>query len=143
MKTLQIVVDTNVIVTGFMSRKGASYFLLQKLKDERWQTNLSAALVLEYEEVIRRQPSLSHLTETEIQNILEDLCSIAIRHHRLPFRWRPLGSDPDDDLVLELAIHSAADFIISYNKRHLSAAKRFGIDVVTPIEFLEKMGELK
>jgi putative PIN family toxin of toxin-antitoxin system len=143
MKVLQLVVDTNVIVTGFMSRRGASFALLQRFNDERWQINLSPALAFEYEETLRRTPELSYLTAKEIGEWIEDLCSIAKRHHRFPFRWRPLASDPDDDFVLELAINASADYIISYNERHLRAANKFGVQVVTPVGFLQAMGELK
>ncbi len=41
MKPYQIVVDTNVLISGLRSKLGASYKLLTMLKDERWQINVS------------------------------------------------------------------------------------------------------
>ena len=52
---VQIVVDTNVLVAAMRSRWGESNRLLRHLGDPRWQVNISAALILEYEEVLRRQ----------------------------------------------------------------------------------------
>ena len=46
----QIVIDTNVILAGLLSNKGASYKLLTILNDQRFQINVSATLVFEYEE---------------------------------------------------------------------------------------------
>ncbi len=62
------------------------------------------------------------------------------RHHAIHFRLRPELSDPDDEFLLELAVVSRCDFIVTYNLRHLRHAERFGITVVTPGEFLRTMG---
>lgn len=53
MKPYQIVVDTNVLVSGLRSKLGASYKLLSSLKDVRWQINVSTTLVFEYEEILK------------------------------------------------------------------------------------------
>ncbi|AKE64225.1 Protein of unknown function DUF132 [Microcystis aeruginosa NIES-2549] len=51
----QIVIDTNVILAGLLSNKGASYKLLTILNDQRFQINVSATLVFEYEEILKRE----------------------------------------------------------------------------------------
>jgi predicted nucleic acid-binding protein len=53
-----------------------------------------------------------------------------------------LARDPDDDFLLELAVRAQADFIVTYNTSDLLAAAQFGIALVTPKEFLQRMGEL-
>jgi predicted nucleic acid-binding protein len=63
--------------------------------------------------------------------------------HRLYFLWRPVASDPDDDLMLEAAIASHSDFIITFNKRDFPDSVRFGIrSCLTPKEFLILLKEL-
>jgi predicted nucleic acid-binding protein len=57
------------------------------------------------------------------------------------FLWRPILKDPQDDHVLEVAVESSAKFIVTYNRRDFMGAEKFGIKVVTPNEFLEKIGE--
>ena len=59
---LKVVMDTNVLIAGLRSRRGASFRLLELLGDARWQIHLSTALVLEYEEVARREAA--HLWAT-------------------------------------------------------------------------------
>jgi predicted nucleic acid-binding protein len=50
---------------------------------------------------------------------------------------RPLSPDPNDDMVLDLAINGRAEFLVTQNTRHFaSAAKRFGIPVLLPAECL-------
>jgi len=56
--------------------------------------------------------------------------------HRQYFLWRPVAADPDDDLVLEAAITSQSDFIVTFNKRDFPESPRFGIFCLTPKEFL-------
>jgi len=138
----QIVIDTNVIITGLKSRNGASFQLLRRLKDPRWQINLSTALVLEYEEQLNLSAHELNLSKREINEIIDGLCSIARLHKRLSFKWRPLSKDLDDDFILELAIHANADMIISYNKRDLAEAHKYGVQVVTPLAFLIETGDL-
>ena len=56
--------------------------------------------------------------------------------------WRPILPDPKDDFVLELAVESQSDFIITYNLRDFRGAESFGISVETPRDFLRRLGEI-
>lgn len=60
------------------------------------------------------------------------------------FLWRPQLSDSDDEMVLEAAINGKADGIVTHNKRDFeAAAKRFGIGVWSPGEFLQQLRQEK
>ena len=136
---VQIVIDTNVLVAAMRSRHGRSNELLRRLSDPRWQVNISATLLLEYEEVLGREAARGNFP-TEVPTILVDrFCAIA-RHHAIFFRWRPQLSDPDDEFLVDLAIRCQCDYIITFDRRHLAPAEFFGIRVVTPAIFLEIMG---
>jgi putative PIN family toxin of toxin-antitoxin system len=137
----QIVLDTNVLVAAFRSRRGASSKLLTLLNDPRWQINLSTPLVLEYEEVLKRPDLIEGFSNEAIDTFLDGLCAIA-NQHDIFYLWRPLARDPDDDFLLELAIRAQADFIVTYNASDLLPAAQFGIALVTAKEFLQQMGEL-
>jgi rRNA-processing protein FCF1 len=60
----QLVLDTNVLVSGLRSQQGASYKLLTLLNDQCWQLNISAALVFEYEEILKRDVALLNLNSS-------------------------------------------------------------------------------
>jgi hypothetical protein len=47
------------------------------------------------------------------------------------------------DLVLDAAITGGCDFVVSFNERHLRAAREFGIEVLKPAELLKLIGEIK
>jgi putative PIN family toxin of toxin-antitoxin system len=65
-KTLQIVIDTNVFVAAFRSRRGAANLLLDRLSDERWQINVSNALLSEYEDVLKRTEMNSFVSPLDV-----------------------------------------------------------------------------
>lgn len=62
--------------------------------------------------------------------------------HEIYFLWRPYLPDPQDDMVLELAVNAGCKYIVTYNKRDFRGTETFGIEVVTAKEFLEKIGAL-
>jgi putative PIN family toxin of toxin-antitoxin system len=137
----QIVLDTNVLIAGLRSQRGASYKLLTLLNDERWQVNVSAALVFEYEEILKREMAQLGLSLQDVDDLLNGICAIA-NQRNIFYLWRPIASDPDDDFLVELAVEAQADFIITYNQRDLRGATAFGIQVVTPKQFLRQVGEI-
>jgi predicted nucleic acid-binding protein len=78
MKVWQIVIDTSVIVSTIRSKRGASYKLLMTLAtDSGWQINLSTALLLEYEEKVKEHAPVFGYTESDIDDFLDFLCSVA------------------------------------------------------------------
>ena len=141
-RILQIVLDTNVLVAAFRSRRGAANLLLDKLEDSRWQVNVSTPLLLEYEDVLKRPEMKDFVSETDVDIFLDGLCSIA-ENHEIFYLWRLLAKDPNDAFILELAVRVDADFIITYNKKDFPAAADFDIQLVTPKEFLEFTGDLQ
>jgi putative PIN family toxin of toxin-antitoxin system len=77
MKIYQIILDTNVLLAGLRSQRGTSYKLLTILNDKRWQLNISIALVLEYEEILKREKMQLGLSLEDIDNVIDALCAIA------------------------------------------------------------------
>jgi predicted nucleic acid-binding protein len=58
-------------------------------------------------------------------------------------RLPPQLRDPDDEFVLETAYHGKADVIVTFNRRDFAAAaKRFGIDTISPAEARERLRKL-
>jgi putative PIN family toxin of toxin-antitoxin system len=142
MNPYQIILDTNVLLAGLRSSRGASYKLLSQLNDRRWRLNISTTLVLEYEEVLKRERLWLGLNLEDIDRIINGICAIA-RHRQIFYLWRPVAREPDDDFLIDLAVECQADYIITYNKRDLQAAERFGIRIASPKEFLQEVGEIE
>lgn len=137
---IEIVIDTNVIITAFRSSLGASYRLLQTIEGRLWRPVISPALALEYEAVLKRHASDVGITQTDVDDFVEYICSRS-NMAQIYFRWRPELRDPNDDCILELAASRQAA-IVTYNGRDFAGAERFGVDVITPLQFLRRIGVL-
>jgi putative PIN family toxin of toxin-antitoxin system len=140
MLAFDIVMDTNVLYSALYSSEGASFILLAQIgRHPEFQIHLSVPLVLEYEEVIKRDARVLGLTYQDIDNIIDYLCSVA-QLHNVFYLWRPVLADPDDDMVLELAVEAGCQRIVTHNTKHFGGVERFGLSAVTPQHFLHEIG---
>lgn len=133
-----IVLDTNVIVAGLRSKTGASHQLLSLMEQGRLDCLLSVPLLLEYEAVLKRDEirQVTQLTIDSIETVLDMLCALSTETP-IFYLWRPKLSDPQDDMVLELAVNGQADAIITFNLSDFgNAPGEFDIKLFTPGQFL-------
>ena len=134
-----IVLDTNVLIAGLRSRNGASFQVLSLVGESAFELNVSVPLVLEYEEVAKREARALGLTHAEIDDVLDYLCAVAT-HREIYFLWRPVLRDAADDMVLEVAVEAGCDIVVTHNVRDFVGAERFGVRALTPGEFLKRIG---
>jgi putative PIN family toxin of toxin-antitoxin system len=132
----RIVIDSNVLVAAVRSNRGWSHKLVRSLgADRRWHPCVTAPLLQEYAEQIHSPSHTPAWSPENRDDFLDYVCGSA-SWFDVHFLWRPLLADEDDHVVLEAAVASSAAAIITFNKRDLEPAKRFGIAVMTPREFL-------
>ena len=138
-----VALDTNVVVAGLRSRRGASFRLLSLVgKATAFEIALSVPLVLEYEAVLKRQSKQIGHSHAEIDGVLDYLCGVASLHEVF-YLWRPTLRDPKDDMVLELAVGAGCESIITFNARDFEAASTFAVRIEGPRSFLKRIGEVK
>ena len=70
-----------------------------------------------------------------VDRFLDDLAARANRHS-IFYLIRPFLSDPDDELIVELALASASDYIVTHNRNDFRDAGRFGLGVLRPGDLL-------
>ncbi len=133
----QVVIDTSVMVAAARSRSGASFELLRLFDrgDNRWEWNISTALLVEYEAALKREQHRQGRDLSEVDRLLDDIAARANRH-AIFYLIRPYLGDPDDEFILELALASGSDYIITHNRDDFSEAPRFGVQVLAPGAFL-------
>jgi putative PIN family toxin of toxin-antitoxin system len=133
---MRLVLDTDIMVAALRSDQGASRRLLVMALDGVFDLLASVPLMIEYEAVLTRSEHLeaSGLTASEVNEILDAVAKVA-NPVRLRFLWRPRLKDPSDEMVLETAVNGGADWLVTFNVRHLAdAAREFGIRAVRPFE---------
>lgn len=134
-----IVIDTNVLVSAARSKRGASAKLLSLVGGDQFEIAVSVPLIVEYEDALERSASVDLTPGSLWSDILDYLCAVG-RRHEIHFLWRPMLRDPGDDLVLELAVTSRSESIVTYNKKDFGNLEQFALEVLTPKEFLQKIG---
>jgi predicted nucleic acid-binding protein len=103
---------------------------------------VSVPLVFEYEDALLRHAAASRLTPSDIQDLVDYVCSVASRHE-IFFLWRPMLKDPKDDMVAELAVAAACDAVVTHNVRDFTGIERFGLACLTPGAFLSTIRGVK
>lgn len=136
---MKVVIDTNVIISGLTSSKGYSFKLLSIIPEKLFIPCISVPLILEYEAILKRQ--IKYLTPSQIDDFLNFICSVS-EQTKIHYLWRPILNDPFDDHILELAINAQAQTIITFNLKDFSPCIEFGIQVMKPKAFLQKLGRI-
>ncbi len=134
----KIVLDTNVLIAALRSQKGASFQILKLIGRGQFDIVLSVPLFLEYEDVAKRTSRAVGLRHSDIEDILDYFCSVG-EHREIFFLWRPFLKDPMDDMVLEVAVESSCDYIITHNIKDFGGIQKFGVEAIRPGEFLRKL----
>lgn len=142
MKTARVVIDTNILYAALYSSSGASHVLMIMVRDGLIIPCISVTLVLEYEDVLTRHRNVLQLTQVDIKAFLGFIVNQAERL-KIHYLWRPCLKDPNDDMVLEVAVTAGVDFIVTHNTKDFEGSERFGIRAVTPGWFIKNYGGIK
>ena len=132
-KVLKIVLDTNVLVSGIVFG-GNPRKIFQKVISGDLSLAISEPILVELQAVLsgKKFQYHSHIIRA-ILNELHRLCEIVNPKVRLTI----VKSDPDDNKILECAIESRADYIISGDKHLLELKSYRSIPILNPIQFLQ------
>ena len=139
---VMIVLDTDVLVAGLFSRRGASFWLLERAINGSLPISVSVALALEYEDVLLRPASLalSWASAEQISDFLDPLLETAALVRPIKVRRLPTLRDADDDLVLECAFEAHADTIITMNPRDFAGVtETFGVRILKPRDLVAEL----
>jgi hypothetical protein len=97
--------------------------------------------MLQYESVLNRSEHLAAggISAADVEVLLDAIALIA-EPIRISFLWRPVLSDPGDDLVLETAVNGQAVAVVTFNLRHFEpAAARFGLEILAPADAVRRL----
>ena len=134
--TLRVIFDTSLLVAAARSHNGASFRLLSMLPSRDFEIALTVALYTEWQAVLTRPEHLPPgATAESVVAFLRYLASLA-HLQEVHFLWRPFLRDPDDDMVLECAVASSSQYIVTHNIKDFRRAPELKVQAVTPGEFL-------
>lgn len=133
---MKISLDTNVLVSGLLQSRGPSGAIVTDVASGAHRVCYDDRVLDEYERVLRR-PKFSFDLDA-VALIIDQIRAdgIPVECERLPADL----PDRDDEKFVEVAIAGKADFLITGNLRHYPADRRYGIRVVSPREFITRLG---
>lgn len=134
-----IVVDTSVVVSALIGKRGASRQVLRRCLQQDFRPLVSTALFHEYEAVVTREKiqRAAPLTETEMRDLINAFYTVC-RWVPIYYLWRPNLKDQDDNFLVELALAGNAHAIITNNIKDFQGAElRFdALEIKTPAQLL-------
>ena len=136
---MKIVIDTSVWISALITKESDARKLLRLVFEKKVYPQISEALFREYEEVMKRK-KIQNLTplNLEEQTALFNAYLSTCRWNEIYYMWRPNLSDEDDNFVVELAVASGAEVIITYNLKDFKSAElSFSHKIVTPEIFIK------
>jgi len=130
---VKVVVDTNVLVAGLLSPFGPPGEILRMVASGTLRLCFDARILTEYEEVLAR-PKFRFNTE-QTRALMDHIQAegFSVASNPLPVRL----PDQSDEPFLESAVASKADCLITGNTRHFPPARRQGMTILSPREFLD------
>lgn len=132
---MRVVVDTNVLVSALLVPNSRPADVLKQFRDEKWSLAISGTLIEEYGRVLRRKKF--GLPLHDVDSLLQTIEARSIRV--IPSKHFDLiADDPADNELIDVAVESKANFIVSGDSHLLSLGNFHGVSIVSPAEFLRR-----
>ena len=139
---LRAVLDTNVIVSGVISKKGPPAQLMVAWAEHVFNLVTSDAIISEIQRVLSepRLKNVFNITDERIVELVEalreDSILVAGAVHDIQ---GAVPSDPSDEIFLAAGLDGNADVVVSGDKDLLGIESFRGIVILTPRQFLDRL----
>ncbi len=136
---MKAVLDTNIIVSAFLSPSGPNAEILKHLFKEELKIFASPEILEEYSEVMR-YPKIKKYLKSSPEEIDEVILELFETFGEVVIPKRKLevvDQDPDDNKFVECSVEVNADFIVTYDPHLLELKKYESTHIVVPAVFLE------
>lgn len=140
---MRVVLDTNIFVSATIKPNTAPALVTEKFLHGEIEVLVSRELLKELEESIfyLRSRKYSNWTDVEVMRFVGDIKEIA--QEIVPDSIeRVIANDPDDDVVLAIAIAGRADYIVSGDRHLLDLREYKGVPIITATRFLNLLENL-
>ena len=128
---MKVTVDTNFLISATQWDYSVAHKLLKKFILSDSEIFTTQDILDETDEVLERDFEYS---KNEAENIIKKIL-LFTKLIELKQKVDVIKDDPDDNKVIECAIESYSDYIITYDKYLLKLKEYKGIKIITPEEF--------
>ncbi len=128
-----IVLDTNVLVSALLNPAGVCARIWALVLNDRVTLCVDQRMLHEYYAVLcRREFGFDVKDVNDILAFIEDEANVIT-----PSPLKPLTHDAHDQPFIETALAVRADFLVTGNLKHFSGLQKYGLQVVSPKQFLD------
>jgi uncharacterized protein len=133
---LKAVFDSNVYISGILFKGGTPSRLFDLAKDRKFSLFISPEILDEIRTVLKIKFALSPNEIDRIIRWIEGAAQIVYPDKEIKLVKR----DDPDNRILECAVASSSQFLITGDKRHLLKLKHpFPFEIVSPADFYQKL----
>lgn len=134
---MRVVLDTNVIVSAFLSSKGAPALVLERWALGQFEVLVSQSILMEYERALSYHRVQVHhkMSGEEVAGVIEGFRKFALQVEA-GSELRIVREDPEDDKFLECAVAGGASYMVTGDSHLLAVEELRGIHILTPAAFL-------
>jgi len=135
---LRAVLDTNVLVSGFISPNGTPARLISAWRERNFELVVSPAILEELAEVLQRDKIRRYYEHVDGDLARKYVAGLRRFATLVPGEVQVQGVcvDPDDDKFIAAALEAGADYIVSGNDHLLDLKEYQGVKILRPGEFL-------
>jgi hypothetical protein len=132
---VRLVIDTNIMISALLSGASLPAHLIDLWREGRFDLLSSPEQIEELMRVTRYPKIRERLAPALAGRLVNELRDLAVMGSHLPVVT--VSPDPHDNYLLALAAVGGADFLVTGDKHHLLALKRYeGVKIVTVREVL-------
>ena len=122
--------DTNVLLSATLWDASVAHKLLYDLIRKDVKIYSSQEIINEYQKILRRDFKFSDKEVTEITKKILIFAKIVQPKQKINI----VKEDPDDNIIIECAIESKSEYIITYDKHLLNIKQYKQIKIIKPEE---------
>jgi uncharacterized protein len=126
----RVTFDTNIWISSTLWENSVSRKLLNRLILESKEIFLTKEILEEYLTILKRDFNLSREEFEEKAEIILSFAKIVEPSVKVDF----VKEDPDDNKIIECAVESKSEYILSYDKHLLKLKEYQGIKIARPEE---------
>ena len=132
---MRLVIDTNILVAS-LSSKSKYHWIIQALRDGKFEICVTEEIYLEYEEILKQKYNV--IVANAFLNSLKELSNVI--QTDIFYKWLLIKNDPDDDKFVDCAVAGNVDYLVT-NDGHYNVLKTIGFPPINVIS-LEELNEL-
>jgi putative PIN family toxin of toxin-antitoxin system len=138
---MKIVIDSSVWIAGIGSRKGfSSEIIFKSYKNNEIEIFISNQILEEISNNLEKKLNFDNPSALRAQKTVRNLCDYEAEVTEQEIKTVRIIKDNNDRHILALCKKAQADYLITFDRKHLLPIKKFGqTEILEPRDFVEKL----